>query len=160
MRRAAPALLLVLALLGAACAGPETPEQEIRAMLARAEAAAEARDVGDVAAFVSAAYRDDAGRDRQAVRGILAYTFMRNPRVHLLTAVPEVSVPSERQASARVLVAMAGHPIEAAEALAGLRADLYRFDLRLAREDDEWRVVSAAWERAEPEDFLPGAAVP
>ena len=28
-----------------------------------------------------------------------------------------------------------------------LAGDVYRFDLRLAREDDEWRVIRAGWQQ-------------
>ena len=49
---------------------------------------------------------------------------------------------------------MAGTPIAGPEALAGLRADLYRFDLRLGEEPDgEWRVRSAEWRPAAVDDF-------
>jgi hypothetical protein len=68
--------------------------------------------------------------------------------------VRAVAVPAPKQGSAEVYVAMAGTPIEAPEALVGLRADLYRFDLELAEEPDgEWRVSSAQWRPAAIDDF-------
>jgi hypothetical protein len=34
-----------------------------------------------------------------------------------------------------------------------LRADLHRFEITLASENKEWKVVRAEWRRAEPGDF-------
>ena len=46
-------------------------------------------------------------------------------------------------------------PIPAPEALAGIRADLYRFEIHLREEDDStWRVTRATWRRVSE----PGAA--
>lgn len=151
-RLAATGLVLLLALAGCA-ADPDTPEGQIRALLAEAERNAEARDTGAVLQHVSEDYADTAGRDRQAVRGILAYLFLRHPEIHLLTRVHEIAVESPERAWTRVFVAMAGHPIGGASALAELRADLYRFDFSLRREGDTWRVVAASWAPAAGDDF-------
>jgi hypothetical protein len=74
--------------------------------------------------------------------------------VYLLTRVRSVEIATPGEARAVALVAMAGTPIERPEALAGLRADLYRFDLRFREEAaGVWRVASAEWRRAALEDF-------
>jgi hypothetical protein len=52
-----------------------------------------------------------------------------------------------------VLVALAGTPIHDPSALLGVRADLYRFDVRLRDEDGHWRVTSAEWQPASAADF-------
>lgn len=155
MRQAARATALLL--LALACSGgPGTPEARVRARLAKAEAAAEARDAGALRELISEGYADAHGQDRDAVRGIIAFHLLRNRSVHLLTSTRNVRVGDAGTAEVEVYAAMAGTPITGPEALAGLRADLYRFDLRLEEETDgEWRVVSAVWERAMPADFLP-----
>lgn len=78
----------------------------------------------------------------------------------MLPVVAQVQDNSERrshepaQAQAVVLVAMAGQPISGAQELERLRADLHRFEITLARENKEWKVIHAEWRRAEPGDFL------
>lgn len=123
-------------------------------MLAEAETDVEGRDAGAVLEHVSERYHDAEGRDRQDLHRLIAYLILRNQQIHLLTRVQEVEILSPEGARARVLVAMAGHPIGGPELLTELRADLYRFDFTLALENDAWRVVDSAWERARSADFL------
>jgi hypothetical protein len=138
-----------------ACA-PETqsPEDEVRALLARAEIAVEERDLNTLKGFVSDDYADERGDDKRAIHAILAYHFLRNRSVHLLTRVQSVTVLAPERAQATLLVAMAGRRIQSAEQLVGLRADLFRFEFALVREGRDWRVESAAWRRAERNDFF------
>jgi hypothetical protein len=147
-----PAALALAALL--ACSSePETPEARVRAVLAAIESAAEARDVKAMKEHLSERYADSRGNDKQAVGGIAALHFMRNQSVYLLTRVAAVELPAPGEARADVLVAMAGTPIDAPEALVGLRADLYRFDVTLRDEAGSWRVTSAVWTPASVDDF-------
>jgi hypothetical protein len=71
----------------------------------------------------------------------------------MLTRVRHVEVSPPGEARAVAVVAMAGTPIPGPEALSGLRANLYFFDVRLRQEDGSWRVTSAQWEPATVEDL-------
>ena len=125
----------------------------MRAVLSAIETAAEARDVGALREHVSDSYSDRRGNDARALAGIASFYFMQHRSVHLLTRVRHVEVSAPGEARAVALVAMAGTPISGPEALAGLRASLYSFDLRLREEDGAWRVASAEWEPATADDF-------
>lgn len=126
----------------------------MRALIERAEQAAENKEGRVLRGFVSDAYRDVDGRDRRSVDGILRVVLLRHEAIHLLTRVSDIAFPETGHARAVVYVAMAGRPIAGPAQLASLRASLYRFELDLADEDGAWRVVSAAWRRAEPADFV------
>ncbi len=141
---------------GLACApAVESPEDQVRILLARAERLAEEQDVGALKDLVAEDYVDDRGNDRQAVVGLLTFYFLRNETIHLLPRVRSVQVPEPSRAKATLLVAMAGRPIEGLEGLARIRADLYRFDfLLVGGSDGEWKVVRAEWGRADLDDFL------
>ena len=141
---------------GLACApAAESPEDQVRVLLARAERLAEEQDVGALKDLVAEDYTDDRGNDRQAVAGLLTFYFLRNKTIHLLTRVRSVQVPEPDHAEATVLVAMAGRAIEGLEGLARIRADLYRFDFVLTRGPaGEWKVAHAEWGRADLDDFL------
>jgi len=146
-----PAACLIVLL---ACSSePESPEDQVRAVLARIEAAASARDVGALKQELSVAYHDAQGNDRRAVLGLATAHFMRNKSVYILSRVRSVDLPEPGFAQAEELVALAGTPIRDALALPALHADLYRFDVRLREERGEWRVLSAAWQPATLEDF-------
>jgi hypothetical protein len=150
------AIFLVAAVLGACPGPPEGPESQVRALLAEAEAAAEAKDAGALKRLVSERYADEDGHDRQAIAGLLTYTFLRHQSVHLLTRIRAIAFPEPGRGTATVFVAMAGTPISGTDALTRVRADLYRFDFELADEGDgAWRVTRAAWRPATGEDFRP-----
>lgn len=146
-------LLLALALLAGCGGSTETPEARIRRVLAEIEAAAEARQAGAIKLHLSELYHDAQGNDQKAVMAIATMHFMRHTSVHLLTRVSALELTAPGEARAQVLVAMAGTPIADASQLIPLRADLYRFDVRLRDEASHWRVVSAAWQPATAADF-------
>jgi len=143
-----------VALLASACGEPAaSPEARIKSLVEQAEQGAEARDISVLGDLVSADYGDGRGYDRRAVLRIAQGLFLRNREIHLLSLVKDLKVNGDT-AVARVLVAMAGRPIESVQALVELRADLVRFEIEIAREDGDWRVRSADWRRAEVSDFL------
>lgn len=144
-----PLALLAMLLVGGCGGEPESPEAQVRAVIARAVAAAEAKDVGTLRAMVSDRYSDANGQDKRAIEAMLRLHFLRNESVHLYTRVQSVTVPQPDRAEASVLVAMAGVPITSEVELPALRADLHRFDIEFMREGDRWRVQRAAWSRAE-----------
>ena len=126
----------------------------MRAVLAALEAGAEARDAAAMKEHVSERYRDARGQDRRAVAALVALHFLENRSVHLLVRVRALEIGPPGEARVDALVAMAGVPIPAPESLVGLRADLYRFELRLREEEDgAWRVVSAEWRPAALDEF-------
>jgi hypothetical protein len=146
------AALLLLPLAG--CGKRETPEQQVRALIARAEQAAGARRAAELRGYLSEQYRDDEGRDKRALDAIIRLSVLRHESIHLLTRISEVTLPGTGRARAVVYVAMAGQPLAGTGEVIRLNADLHRFELEFAQENSEWKVVSAHWRRADPDDFL------
>lgn len=147
-------LLCLIPLLLSCGSDAPTPEERIRLLLTDAETAVESRSVSTVEAFLSARYRDDHGQDRRAVLRLLAGYFLGHQSIHLLTQVTELSLVDAQEAKVTLYVAVAGQPIDSSSQLVSLRADLIRLDLQMVFENSEWRVISAAWRRAAPSDFL------
>jgi hypothetical protein len=147
-------LLAVVSFSGACSPGRDSPEAQVRALLAQGEAAAEKKESGVLRQLISEKYSDSQGQDKKAVEAMLRYYFLRNQSIHLLTRIRQISFPQPDVAQADVMVAMAGQPISGAEELERLRADLHRFEITLARESGEWKVIRAEWRRAEFADFL------
>ena len=137
-----PISWVVLALL-AACSDPGSPEQQVRAVIESMEAAAEARDVGDLMQHVSANYRDAQGQDRAEASRYARGYFVANQSVHLLTRIESLKFPSPDEARVKLQVGMAGRSGE--PGAASLNANLYDFDLALIREGDEWKLSYADW---------------
>lgn len=156
-RGAAVALpcLLAVALTLAACRGtPDTPEAQIRALIARAVAAGEDKDAGTLRDMISSRYAGETAPDKRALTALLAYHFMRHRSIHLFSQVSDIALPEPGQATAVVYVAMAARPIPSLAALGALRADIVRFELTLAEEQPrDWKLTAAEWRPAALEDL-------
>ncbi|MFQ5795754.1 MAG: hypothetical protein ACE5JP_11980 [Candidatus Bipolaricaulia bacterium] len=101
---------------------PDSPEAQVRALVTRAEVAAEKKDLDTLKQLISESYTDGLGQDKRAIVGLLTLYFLRNQSIHLLTRVQEITFPEPARAEATVFVAMAGQPIPGTEELVRLRA--------------------------------------
>jgi hypothetical protein len=134
------------AALTAGCTA-SNPEAEIRALMAAAEQAAEARDVGFFAEVLGEGYRDSRGHDRdEALRSLRGY-FIVNQRIDVVSRIDEIAVEGTDTARAVVQAGMLGRRTGGA-LLEGLDADLYRFELELVKDAGEWRIIGASFDRA------------
>ncbi len=140
----------ILMLLLAACGEPDdTPEEQVRQLIDAMEQAVEAGSVKEAAGLLHSDYSDRWHPDRRAAARSLFGYLRRHDNIHLFTLIRSITVtPSQDAADAVVYVAMSGMPVESVETLLSVKADLYRFDVSLAKLDRDWRVRSARWERA------------
>jgi hypothetical protein len=147
--------LWAFCLLFASCSSTEdSPDAQVRMFLKRGESAAENRETGVLRNMISEKYSDSEGQDKRAIEALLRYYFLRNESIHLFTRIQSIAFPQPVRAQAIVLVAMAGQPIAGTQELEHLHADLHRFEITLASENKEWKVIRAEWRRAEPGDFF------
>ncbi len=144
---------MALTLLVACSRNADSPEAEIRALVAQAQTAAEARDAPGLRALIADNYADVQGNDRKAMENLIRLHILRNQSIHLFTRIRSIALPQPDHAMVSVAAAMAGRPVANAGELVGLNADLYRFDLELIRRGGEWQVQRAAWEPARLDDF-------
>jgi hypothetical protein len=123
--------LSVLAL--SACGARSSDEQQVRALFADAETAAEARDTSDVLAFVADDYEDANGFDKTQLRNFLRGYFLANPQLELLVSVDSLEFPADGVARAELSIARAS------------LSDPQRLQLKveLRRTDGGWRVQRA-----------------
>ena len=139
-------LACALAVLATGCAADD-PEAEVRALLAAAEAAAEARDVGFFGGVLAESYRDARGNDRDAMLRTLRGYFIANQRIEIVSRVDEIVIEGEGAARAVVHAGMLGRRTDA-PLIDGIDADLYRFELELVNAGGDWQVVGADFRRA------------
>ncbi len=139
----------------AACSRPaDSPETEIRQLVARVQVAAEERNVHDLRALIAEDYTDAWGRDRKTVENLIRLHVLRHQSIHLFARVRDIVLTDPDHATVSVAAAMAGRPVTSADQLIGLNADLYRFDLELIRRGkNDWQVLRATWEQAKLDDF-------
>jgi hypothetical protein len=140
------AALFIIASLLSACGSGDSPEAQVRRTIDTLETAAEARDVGDVMQVVSSDFRDAYGHGPEDIGRNLRGYFIANQSVHLLTRIGKIDFPASDEARLQMTVGMVGREADAAAAW-DLAADLYDFDVTLRREDGQWKVTYAEWQR-------------
>lgn len=135
-------LICALPILLVGCSEPSTPEAEVRALIAEAETAAEARDLGDIRPLIAEPYTDRRGYGKKDIEQLLRLVFVTHQSVHLQVYVESIQFEQPDVANVVALVGMA----DTAGALPDV--DLYQFDVQLTRNDDnEWQVAEADWRR-------------
>src|SRR5688572_30812911 len=139
-------LASVLAVLASGC-GASDPEAEIRALLAAAEEAAEARDVGFFGDVLGESYRDARGNEREEMLRMLRGYFIANQHIEIVSRVDEIVIEGGDAARAVVHAGMVGRRTGAG-LIDGLDADLYRFELELVNDSGDWKVIGADFRRA------------
>jgi len=97
-------LILSLALTAAACGSSGTPEDELRALVDSAEAAAEERDVSGLRDLVADDYEDASGRDAADVRNLLHAWLVAHPSVNLMTRIDSIELEGTELARVKVTV--------------------------------------------------------
>jgi hypothetical protein len=135
-----------LAALAAGCAADD-PEADIRELIAAAEEAAEARDVGFFSGVLAERYSDARGNDREAMIRALRGYFIANQRIEIVSRIDEIVITGDGTARAVVHAGMVGRRADAT-LIDGLDADLYRFELELVDDGDDWMVIRADFRRA------------
>jgi hypothetical protein len=123
----------LFALLG--CGRDESPEERVRATIAAAEEAAEARDVADAMDLVADEYRD-ARFDRAELARFVHGYFVLNPSIRMIVRVDDVEFPADDLALARVTLGMLNTRSES-EAW-DLAAEIHEFDVELVRDSGKW----------------------
>jgi hypothetical protein len=145
MRRRWPQVLVLAAtLVLAACGDRVTPEQQVRAVIAEGEKAAEARDVSGVMALVSSRYQDANGASAVELSRLVRGWFIAHQSVHLATRVDSVEFPYRDMARVQVTLGMLGRDA-GTDAGLDVAADLHEVRLELTLERGEWRVTRAEW---------------
>jgi hypothetical protein len=138
-------LALGTALPGTSCHKASTPEAEVRALVEKAQHAAEARKVGDLKELLSADFRDAQGDTPAEVAQYLRGYFVVNQSVRLITRIDSLEFPAPDTANLKVGVASATQGTGESR-VGGLGADFRTFELTLAKEDGDWKVRYAKWQ--------------
>ncbi|MCJ7453476.1 MAG: hypothetical protein MUO39_13530 [Steroidobacteraceae bacterium] len=135
----------LLALVVSACGPSGTPDAQVRAVIARGEGAAEARDISGVMDLVSPTFQDGRGGSRDDLKQYLRGYFVTHQSIHLLMRVDSVEFPYSDMAKVSLTLGTLGRETAGASAF-DLAADVHEVELELQLEDGEWRVTRASWQ--------------
>jgi len=148
-----PGLLIAVVLLVLACSDSAiSPEDEIRQFIEAGVEAGENRSVVDLSELIHPDYSDQNGYNRKQLGKLLRVYFFRHKTIHLFTRIDEIELLTDNEASVRLHVAMAGTVISDVNALSGLSARIYRFELQLFKQQ-EWLLRHASWAPASIADL-------
>lgn len=146
-------------LIGRLTRTPPTDEELIRALFDDAARAAEEKRVSDAVSGVSERFAAG-GLDRHGVKQLVAFQVLRGEWVSVSVAGARVRLDGDR-ARANVDAVLArgakGRPL--ASLLPG-EASAHRFECRLERERDGWRIVEATWRAVDLADAIAGPPEP
>jgi hypothetical protein len=138
--------LLALLLLLQACSQTEiSSEARLKQIVEQAISAAESRSHDDLMEWVSRDFRGRQGIDRKRVSRLIRVYLFRHKNIHLFSKLDSIEFSSETDAIIRLHVAMAGSAISDSSVLASLRARIYRFELEMVNDGNEWMVKQANW---------------
>lgn len=136
------ALVLAASLATTACSGRQTPEQQVRAVVAAAEDAAERRDHADLMGLVSPAFRGARGEDAAEVSRWLRGYLVTHPSIEVVTRIHAIEFPYEDLARVRLTIGTLGSDLRSLD----VSADAQDVELELQREGGDWRITRAAWD--------------
>jgi hypothetical protein len=150
VRVAAKSLALALGaamivVLGSSCHKSSTPEAEVRALVEKAQHAAEARKAGELKDLLSVDFRDAQGNTPAEILQYLRGYFVLNQSVRLVTRIDSLEFPASDTANLTVGVASATQA-NGESGLSGLGANFRTFELVLVREGSDWKVRYAKWQ--------------
>ncbi|NJN47578.1 MAG: hypothetical protein HC808_15105 [Candidatus Competibacteraceae bacterium] len=146
---------LLLTALTACSSGPDSPEDQVRALIEQATEAAERKAVDELHPLIADEYDDAQGHDKTFIKRLLLAYLMRNQSIHLFTRIKAVAMNGPDRAQAEVVVAMTGQPVEDAATFDWLRGELYHFVLDfIHRGGGDWELIQAQWRPANVGEFL------
>ncbi len=141
-------LCLVLALVLSACnsSEPMSDEQQVRAVLEAMEHAAQDRSLSAVMQHVSPKYKDPQGNDFKTVQRLIQLQFITNQNINIFSKVREIEI-IDNAAAVEMSLAMASGKLDLSDESNRLRADSFRLSLLYIKEDGDWQLQSASWQR-------------
>ena len=130
-----------------------SPEDEIKQYIANGKMAAEERSHNELGNLIDEHYRDQKGLNKKQIIKMARGYFFTHKNIHLLTQVVSIDFQNKKRAFVVLYVAMAGNVIADLSTLTSIRAQVYRFDLQLIK-DDKWLLQQAKWQTARVQDML------
>ena len=145
-------VVVVMTIVVIRCAGkPEQSEEDfLRGLIDHIVVSAEKRNIKELRQWLSRDYHDGGGRDYRLINMFLLQHFLRKGTLSVYVISKTVDVDRSKnplQATMKVTAILTRRPKvkqlmdiipESARALA--------FDLKFAKEQDEWRLTSANWD--------------
>jgi hypothetical protein len=124
----------------------ETEQDKVKKIITGIQKAAEDKDIKKIVASLSKTYTDQQGYDHDTIKGLLMGYFFRHQRVHVY--IPDIVILVEGvSANVELQAVLTGNQAGSAAGILPESLGIYAFAVSLHKEDDEWKVISAHWNR-------------
>ncbi len=133
---------------------PRNPEAEVEFTLAQLEELVETKKLRAIKERVHSEYRDPDGRRKADLIAFLQLQFLRRSNIGVLSRIEALDVDTKGRSAEVILFAAAGSRITAGMAsLRGISANVFRIELSLEYENEQWLLRSVDWRRARKADL-------
>jgi len=141
--------IIILCLILFCCLGckKETEQDRVRKVITGIQKAAEDKEIRKIIVNISKTYNDPQDNNFESVNGLLIAYFYRFPQISVYLSNLAVKVEdSSATATFKAFLTSRGAS-ESAPRILPQSLGMYAFEVALMKEKDEWKVVSAVWER-------------
>ena len=141
-------LMLMIPVLFLSACTKETEEDKVKKVITSVQQAAEEKKISAVLEHISKTYRDPQGNDYNGIKGLLAFYFFRHQKVSVYMPNIDIVVtgPTAKANFQAILTGRGSGEVSGGILPEALGA--YNFEVVLHKEDNQWKVTSAKWERA------------
>jgi hypothetical protein len=140
--------LAVFAVIMTSGCHADTEQAKVRKVVHTVQQAAKNKDIKQVLSRLSKTYKDPQGNTYDEIKDLLLYYFFRHAEVSIYIANLEVHVDGSHAAAVFQAVLSGGNKPESTGGILPEALGAYNFDVTLALESGEWRIVSAKWDRS------------
>jgi hypothetical protein len=140
-------VIMLFPLLFIACT-KETEEDKVKKVVTSVQQAAEEKKISAVLEHISKTYRDPQGNDYNGIKGILAFYFFRHQKVSVYMPNIDIVVTGSTAKAVFQAILTGRGTGEASSGILPESLGAYNFEVLLYKEDGQWKVTSAKWERA------------
>ena len=144
----------IISLMACSNEQAQTKEQVLSQSVNALETRFETRKLGDIIEYISEDYHDEQGRKLKDMKRIIQIQIMRHKTLYVFTSIGDVQWMDDQNVTIQIAAAMGGKPMESASILSSIRADMVNFSVDFVLEDEVFKVKSASWKWARPNDFL------
>jgi len=125
----------------------ETEQDRVRKVIATIQKAAEEKDIRKVVNSLSKTYSDPQGFTYDTIKGLLLGYFFRHQNIHVYITNLDVTVDDSVGRAVFQAVLSGGNKTGSATDILPEALGMYAFDASFKKEDGEWKVSSAKWNR-------------
>lgn len=153
MRHSLSVILCIFALIpsaGAISCHHTTEEDRIRNVIEEIEESVEEKKIARVLEHISRSYRDPQGYDYDGIKGLLLMYFYRHQRISVYITGLEIRSSGPSAIATFDAVLSGAKDIQSPSDVLPEAMGIYVFEVGFNKENGEWKVTSAKWERRAP----------